>query len=520
VTYATTAGSASPGSDFGASGGTLVFLSGETSKTIGVSVVGDTSVEPSETLNLTLTGPVNATLAVAAAIGTITNDDIPPPPPSGWDAGTAVGVSRSQSSYDIYNGNAALNDSGFGAAVWTESSTSSGTTNRIWTNRYENGTWGTPTEIGGTDSLAPKIALSPSGSAIATWSERGHDANGNIVNATILARVHDGGTWGPPIRISDAAPATPLVFFALAPVVIWDTATTALVAWYQDDPATPSTSIWISRFDGSVWAAPVRISSGAHVTRNPVLATDSAGRSVIAWSQDTNPYDSSQPAGYETPNVWASVYNFGVWNTPQQIGRSDQVNFESAVANGVAMNTGGSAVVMVRDNHNGVNSVLAVRYDPATENWTAPEILGAGFDVDRAQVDLDAGGNAIAVWMSRPSGPSALYNLALSRYDATTMTWSSPVLVEDPAKDIFAPHVGMDDSGNAMITWDAVDDSVVRARRYFAASGLAANSTNLGIDGENALAVNASGQALCTGDDLSYSPTMFLTTIRGFIYTP
>src|SRR5262249_48287502 len=58
--------------------GTVTFAPGETTKTVNVSVTGDTTYEPNETLTLTLSAPSNATLATASATGTIINDDSVP----------------------------------------------------------------------------------------------------------------------------------------------------------------------------------------------------------------------------------------------------------------------------------------------------------------------------------------------------------------------------------------------------------------------------------------------------------
>jgi hypothetical protein len=80
VQYATangtaTAGTCASGGDYVATGGTLTFNAGETSKPVSVSVCGDSAVEGNETFTLTLSNPTNATLGTAAATGTITNDD-------------------------------------------------------------------------------------------------------------------------------------------------------------------------------------------------------------------------------------------------------------------------------------------------------------------------------------------------------------------------------------------------------------------------------------------------------------
>jgi chitinase len=89
VNYATSAGTASEGTDYTKATGTLTFNPGETTKTVKVAVIGDTVVEGDETLTLKLSSPVGATLKTDTGTGTITNDDTAPPPPS---AGGAVKV--------------------------------------------------------------------------------------------------------------------------------------------------------------------------------------------------------------------------------------------------------------------------------------------------------------------------------------------------------------------------------------------------------------------------------------------
>ena len=82
VHYATSDGTAIAGSDYVAQSGTLTFAPGETQKTIQVAAIGDATVEANEGFTVVLTGPVGATLADGTAAGTITNDDVAPPPPA------------------------------------------------------------------------------------------------------------------------------------------------------------------------------------------------------------------------------------------------------------------------------------------------------------------------------------------------------------------------------------------------------------------------------------------------------
>ena len=74
VSYATANGTATAGSDYLAiSPTTLTFAPGETSKSVTVSVLGDTLSEGNETFFLDLSAPTNATLADAQGQGTIVN---------------------------------------------------------------------------------------------------------------------------------------------------------------------------------------------------------------------------------------------------------------------------------------------------------------------------------------------------------------------------------------------------------------------------------------------------------------
>ncbi len=77
VNYATVNGSATAGSDYTAVSGTVTFTPGQTSKTVTVNVLGNTTVEPNETFVVNLSGAVGATIADGQGVGTILNDDGP-----------------------------------------------------------------------------------------------------------------------------------------------------------------------------------------------------------------------------------------------------------------------------------------------------------------------------------------------------------------------------------------------------------------------------------------------------------
>lgn len=81
VNYATADGTATAASDYSAVSGTLTFAPSETSTTVPVATINDTSVESSEAFYLNLSGASGgATISDPQGVGTISDDDIAPPP--------------------------------------------------------------------------------------------------------------------------------------------------------------------------------------------------------------------------------------------------------------------------------------------------------------------------------------------------------------------------------------------------------------------------------------------------------
>ncbi|MBM6595592.1 Calx-beta domain-containing protein [Microvirga pudoricolor] len=82
VNYATANGTATAGSDYTAKTGTVTFAPGETTKTVAVSVIGDSLFEADETFTFNLSGASGATISKAQGVGTILNDDAAPARPT------------------------------------------------------------------------------------------------------------------------------------------------------------------------------------------------------------------------------------------------------------------------------------------------------------------------------------------------------------------------------------------------------------------------------------------------------
>jgi uncharacterized repeat protein (TIGR01451 family) len=75
VGWGTADQTATAGSDYAATGGTVTFTPGQTSKPVTVTVQGDVTPEADETMLVNLNTPVNATILDGQGVGTIRNDD-------------------------------------------------------------------------------------------------------------------------------------------------------------------------------------------------------------------------------------------------------------------------------------------------------------------------------------------------------------------------------------------------------------------------------------------------------------
>ncbi|MBS9477709.1 Calx-beta domain-containing protein [Ancylobacter radicis] len=145
VAYASANGTATAGQDYQAVSGTLTFAPGETSKVIRVPVIGDKVVEANEALTITLSKPSGATLADASGTGTITNDDVMPPPTVSvagttvveGDAGTGGGAADGWFST---SGNQIIDSAGNSVKIagvnWFGFESTNASPHGVWTRSY------------------------------------------------------------------------------------------------------------------------------------------------------------------------------------------------------------------------------------------------------------------------------------------------------------------------------------------------------------------------------------------------
>src|SRR5262249_37703578 len=77
VNYATANNTATAGNDYLATSGSLTFAPGVTSKTVTISVLGNTAVANNKTFFVNLSSATNATIADSQGVGTTVHDYVP-----------------------------------------------------------------------------------------------------------------------------------------------------------------------------------------------------------------------------------------------------------------------------------------------------------------------------------------------------------------------------------------------------------------------------------------------------------
>jgi hypothetical protein len=187
------------------------------------------------------------------------------------------------------------------------------------------------------------------------------------------------------------------------------------------------------------WGDPERIADGY----DPDLAVNASGSAVAVWLY----------YGGADSEVWAASFApEDGWGTPERIATYDGF----ARYPNVALDPSGNAVaVWQHDRRDQRYEVWAAAYTPA-DGWQAPVSPDSDFagDTFEPSIAMDAGGNAIAVWVRVADNRGTL---AAARYTPTG-GWGAVTRIDDDQIGYpSAPQVAMDPDGNATAIWNGDD---------------------------------------------------------------
>ena len=197
--------------------------------------------------------------------------------------------------------------------------------------------------------------------------------------------------------------------------------------------------------------------------------------------------------------AWVSRFDAAAdaWGTPDQVSGTPSVIGTPPVQ--IAVDGPGNIVATFSQTGGSPLDTAAARFDATTLMWSLPTIIESkGNSASRGRIGIDAAGNAIVVFRVETANP----DIWAARYDETAGSWIPEVLVGATGA-AGNPQVAVDPAGNAVAVWPA--DSGGRdslwANRYDATAGTWGTATTIendnSADAENPqVAIDASGNAI------------------------
>jgi glucose/arabinose dehydrogenase/ribosomal protein L35AE/L33A len=202
VNYATSNGTATAGSDYTATSGTLNFASGETTKTFAIPIINDIAVEGLETVTLTLSNPTGgATLGgQTTATLTITSDDVATQPGSLQFSGATYNASETNASVTITVSRAGGSDGAVSVNYATANGTATAGSDYTATSGTLNFAAGETTKTFTIPIINDSLVESPETVTLTLSNPTGGATLGSQANATLTITSDD--TNGQPVTVT------------------------------------------------------------------------------------------------------------------------------------------------------------------------------------------------------------------------------------------------------------------------------------------------------------------------------
>jgi len=307
-------------------------------------------------------------------------------PGGGWGEAELIEVNNSG---NAKNPHVAMAPNGDAVAVWSQSD---GTRYNIWANRFTPQTaWGSAELIeadNAGDAGGPRVAVDPSGNAIAVWMQTGATGQGIRAN-----RFTPEMGWGT-AQILETGRVGP----AVTPQVGMDADGHAIAVWHQTDLLFRS-DVWSKRFTpGAGWGGGQRVEMQDSVATNPQIAVAPHGDAIAVWEQMGTMYK----------DVWGNHFTpESGWGTPALLEIS---NAGDAVFPRVAADGAGNAIAVWMQGNGSEEDVWANRYIPSS-GWNGAVLLeqADGVRARHPRIALSPRGTAVAVWAQLVSMPTSLW---------------------------------------------------------------------------------------------------------------
>jgi len=335
---------------------------------------------------------------------------------------------------------------------------SDGANSLIYKAEFVNGAW-TKTKV--TDHISPE-------GGDAYYPRVAINDNGDAI---IVWVQHDGANyriyksernnwiWTHPVGLDDSI--SPAGTDANYPRVAMNTSGDAVIVWEQSDGAFYQ--IFKSERTNGLWihpgAASVNISPDGQNAYYPVVSMDESGDAIVAWEQ-------SDGANWQ---IFKSERRYGMWVNPLSIGDNISPNFEDAYYPQTAMNDSGQAIITWEQRDGFRYQIFMSVFSNGA--WVHPAGLTDNISPDAGnayypQVALNDSGNAVITWEQElDSGIVRIYKSELRN-----KIWTHPGSITDSISvadtSAWLPQVAIDNKGNSIIGWYQRDSKNEAAGKY------------------------------------------------------
>ncbi|HVE54688.1 MAG TPA: hypothetical protein VNB23_15005, partial [Ramlibacter sp.] len=231
----------------------------------------------------------------------------------------------------------AMNAGGEAIAVWSQFD---GIRNSIWAARYTPADgWFNPAIIDLAnleDRVEPRVAVAPSGEALAIWSEI------DGANRTMRgSRYTPAGGWQATVSLEPSGPAD-----SSGSTLAMDGAGNAIATWVR---IGGESDVWTNRWvPGTGWGTPRRMNPAGEWSDSPVLSVNRRGEALLVWQ--VNPASGGV-------NLAAARYRPATgWSAAQAVA-------DSAVGHDAALNDSGVGMLVWNPSGTGVANIQGRKLD-------------------------------------------------------------------------------------------------------------------------------------------------------------
>lgn len=268
-------------------------------------------------------------------------------------------------------------------------------------------------------ALHPKICVSESGDAVATWTES--SSNECLIKASFFSM----NQWSEPQIVSKSKK------IGFYPSVDLNEKGEAIIAWHSMEGS--KNMIEAAVYQNGSWSKPAILSPSKVSASEPRVSLNESGTGTVVW------------VGTEMgPSfVQGAEYASGKWTFFGDLSERENQNFSPSIAT----NASGGKIVLW-EQLDGTNHRQIYARICQDNRWKHPVALsGSGQNVRSSQLCMSESGEAVALWQNHSEKNEPLYIAKLKGE-----TWSSAKQV--PLKDTlhsFQPKVSLNQNGEVIV---------------------------------------------------------------------